>query len=909
MAINKVEFGGQTLIDLTADTVTPSTLMAGETAHDRSGAAIVGTASGGAVKHEVIHQTNVEIYDNTQIVLNLQNKYTDPVVFAENPLPLSSWGGIIIVQTSTVVYDSANDTLTFNVYTNTGQTYGYVDWVVMDKVSSGGSGSGSGYKVDVLATGLGDLATVDLAHPITDYDQIMLIGRSQADSADSRLTSVYDVAYITPLIGTSTRFGVTSNDWFLWYSFSDASTMQKSANSWIWLETVIGIKYQGGGSSGGSSVIANPTETPTEHLNSVEIDGVVYDIPDGGGGDGNSQIINLSSFTKIYDSTIPFGNYGTKIEENLNLTSEVMMAFNMNAGWDSQHSASYDAENQTGAYGGYEFNTALKLDHVRFYLGRYSGQNLDLTVTAQYLDSSGTWHDVDDMVISTSISYPICSFDVDFSSLEKVYGVRWCHYKNPEKSSSNNICFFGMIMYKVANVSGGGSISYGYAVPQEQASDGSLYYLLSSVNKKIGEFLYMVNQWVLVAGTSFTKALSLLVKKAQRNYGEGATTYSVTEDSRLLGINININSSADTQTLTAPITGGTLVDSVELQTNYGNSIRNHVSNVSLIDASNGDTITLSNVSNGNYVVQLHAIFETLGIDDVNDIEEYEYLIKTDGDMGLSKTFNLNGLYLVLCLESSWNSGTDMNADIEYSGTDCIAEYVYENGIFSCKAMIVDAVMSETLTLKWADKSSFVSRGYFIYSLLKRPILTKVVDDTTSGETTHLIPKDGRYLVLVSYSHECSHLITLPSGRTAIASGNIYTSDVGFEWAIVELKTNDSVKLSATPAWWSAFSKVIFKLDNIPISSLLTSQAIGDGTAQLTAPSNTNKYLMVGLGMGRSSSYPRNDTDTTGLTLDAEFEDTVGVNTVLGIYYASGNALPTGSFYGYDGGGGFIGLFS
>lgn len=44
---NKVVFNGQTLIDLTADTVTPSTLMQGYTAHDRSGATIVGTATGG----------------------------------------------------------------------------------------------------------------------------------------------------------------------------------------------------------------------------------------------------------------------------------------------------------------------------------------------------------------------------------------------------------------------------------------------------------------------------------------------------------------------------------------------------------------------------------------------------------------------------------------------------------------------------------------------------------------------------------------------------------------------------------------------------------------------------------------------------------------------------------------------
>ena len=45
--VNKVVYGSSTLIDLTADTVTPATLMQGYTAHDASGAAIVGTASGG----------------------------------------------------------------------------------------------------------------------------------------------------------------------------------------------------------------------------------------------------------------------------------------------------------------------------------------------------------------------------------------------------------------------------------------------------------------------------------------------------------------------------------------------------------------------------------------------------------------------------------------------------------------------------------------------------------------------------------------------------------------------------------------------------------------------------------------------------------------------------------------------
>ena len=47
MAVNKVVYGQTTLIDLTADTVTPQVLLAGYTAHDKSGALITGTASSG----------------------------------------------------------------------------------------------------------------------------------------------------------------------------------------------------------------------------------------------------------------------------------------------------------------------------------------------------------------------------------------------------------------------------------------------------------------------------------------------------------------------------------------------------------------------------------------------------------------------------------------------------------------------------------------------------------------------------------------------------------------------------------------------------------------------------------------------------------------------------------------------
>lgn len=42
MAINKVIYGGTTLIDLTADTITAADLASGVTAHDKSGAVITG---------------------------------------------------------------------------------------------------------------------------------------------------------------------------------------------------------------------------------------------------------------------------------------------------------------------------------------------------------------------------------------------------------------------------------------------------------------------------------------------------------------------------------------------------------------------------------------------------------------------------------------------------------------------------------------------------------------------------------------------------------------------------------------------------------------------------------------------------------------------------------------------------
>ena len=51
-SINKVEIDGVVRLDLTQDTVTADTLLKGKTAHDKSGAVIVGTMESGSAKEE-----------------------------------------------------------------------------------------------------------------------------------------------------------------------------------------------------------------------------------------------------------------------------------------------------------------------------------------------------------------------------------------------------------------------------------------------------------------------------------------------------------------------------------------------------------------------------------------------------------------------------------------------------------------------------------------------------------------------------------------------------------------------------------------------------------------------------------------------------------------------------------------
>lgn len=70
------------------------------------------------------------------------------------------------------------------------------------------------------------------------------------------------------------------------------------------------ISYSGGGGGGGSSVTPNPQGTPTDTLNTIEIDSTIYDIAGSGGG-GGSKIVDT-----LWEGTITAPTTGTEVALN-----------------------------------------------------------------------------------------------------------------------------------------------------------------------------------------------------------------------------------------------------------------------------------------------------------------------------------------------------------------------------------------------------------------------------------------------------------------------------------------------------------------------------------------------------------------------------------------------------------------
>ena len=80
MAVNKVVYGGSTLIDLTSDTVSPETLASGVKAHNAKGEQILGEMLAGGMPDGVAYG-EVQITNTSTSTMNVNIVTTDEVGF------------------------------------------------------------------------------------------------------------------------------------------------------------------------------------------------------------------------------------------------------------------------------------------------------------------------------------------------------------------------------------------------------------------------------------------------------------------------------------------------------------------------------------------------------------------------------------------------------------------------------------------------------------------------------------------------------------------------------------------------------------------------------------------------------------------------------------------------------------
>ena len=88
MAVNKVEYGGRTLIDLTGDTVTPETLVQGATAHNAAGEMIEGKnlgSSGDMLKSDYDPESAVQEAGGIAALQPAVDRFHGPLSCAQPP--------------------------------------------------------------------------------------------------------------------------------------------------------------------------------------------------------------------------------------------------------------------------------------------------------------------------------------------------------------------------------------------------------------------------------------------------------------------------------------------------------------------------------------------------------------------------------------------------------------------------------------------------------------------------------------------------------------------------------------------------------------------------------------------------------------------------------------------------------
>jgi hypothetical protein len=143
MAVNKVEAFGETLIDLTGDTVTPETLAQGATAHNAAGESITGVmpASGGT--SNILQVTTTAslssemggvLYNTSHSFSEIKNAYNNGY-FIFIIIDISQISANTFISIPLTIIDFANNFASFSTVVDLGGTPAYVGCYVFESES------------------------------------------------------------------------------------------------------------------------------------------------------------------------------------------------------------------------------------------------------------------------------------------------------------------------------------------------------------------------------------------------------------------------------------------------------------------------------------------------------------------------------------------------------------------------------------------------------------------------------------------------------------------------------------------------------------------------------------------------------------------------------------------------------
>ena len=254
---------------------------------------------------------------------------------------------------------------------------------------------------------------------------------------------------------------------------------------------------------GGTTVVANPSETATDTLTKLQVGSTVYGISGGG---ANYVELTQAEYdalpdTKLSDNVIYFIKRFTDYEdENTGLLVRVMddgtiiwYFNNYNYRWTSDDRAVPESLRQfvptapdsstyaTAAYA-YDHDDNERDGWIGFLINYYDNPPLIRTWTENWGSTNPGWFDgkyiVGDGDQQTNEYYsPNEDFPTNFVN----------------KIMLNGVC------YSDGDV--GNKTTYGNTAPSQQGNDGDTYYLLNNQGMKQGLFLYQRNQWVLIEGS------------------------------------------------------------------------------------------------------------------------------------------------------------------------------------------------------------------------------------------------------------------------------------------------------------------------------------------------------------------------------------------------------------------------